>query len=499
MLRLHIPKDCEEINIVPSDEIIISDSNDSTEIKPIAYVSSTDENFQLHKLDFAKRIVEFKVKTNLNFSVSPFPRNFFVLTNEDSKKTIVSIQSSRCYDLQIETAEKPKETEIKKINSDIPLTTIDFAGQTFESRLIAENADCEITQNPDEIVVLHASDKEAFLYNLRTNLAKKSLCYGKNCLYLADGRTINSMGWWLRMYNPAANTIEMFINTDCLDLNFATMIGSDEVACRGTSECNTLFIFNTSDFKQPIKQNLMKYVIMHLTALGNNHLVVGGNNGEVELFERFGYSFMKTQTLSDELSQLKMAKINSSTKSSPQLTTVGTKSDTLVIVDNDFIKSTGLVTCWRMNDAGKLHNISSTAHQMRTGEICKLGNTDQFLLMGHVTRPLAFVVSLWNTELQSSFGNYTFRSSDLKILPDGRCILIKDKNLHLLQTSPFTMDSLQKYIDDSVPPALVRAGKNKGGGGLTGIILSYLFCPAKKSEEDKTAVNVISKQKRGMP
>src|SRR5579883_2203803 len=130
MLRFYLPHDCQ-IEKLPASEIPTPE--ESKESKPIAFVSSTDSNYQLYNVDSAKHIIEFKtLSTNLksNFAPSKVGLTFFVEGNK-----LISIHSPRWVDFRMEVI-LDCDAELKPLPS-----TIEMGDQVIQSNIIATNAD----------------------------------------------------------------------------------------------------------------------------------------------------------------------------------------------------------------------------------------------------------------------------------------------------------------------------------------------------------------------
>lgn len=506
MLRFHLPHDCD-IDILPESEIpALAESKES---KPIAFVSSTARDFQLYRLDSAKHIIEFKLlNQKLTPSLTPSKAGVTVFADENK---LICIHSPTWVDMRMEILCIGDDSKLLPLS--LAPSSVEMGDQIIQSNIIAKNANYWLTENPDLIFVTPRNTAERpYIYNLKTGLVKFTLLIEKPYFSLPDGRLLDMSNnftakfdpvsgnrsivkaeySWLKVFNPITNTAELFLNKYDIDLGFATMLGSDTLVCQdGFTTGKTLLVFNTSDLTKPTATIPLDKPCQNLKGLGNNHLIVNLGNNTFEVFERKENEFIKTQSISDALIQL------NTTNGIPEdslclMKVIGHKHDNLILFT--LFLSNNLISCWRINKDGRLQNTSSAIHTLTMiSNICDLGHFNQFIVVGK-TQGNKEAAMLWDTELQSCLYSCLDIKGFATFLSDGRCIIRKDYDIHLLDYTPFVADKLEKCIEDSVPKELASAGKNKNDKGLTGIILSYLFCPERKAvmgEEFKTDENVV--------
>lgn len=285
-----------------------------------------------------------------------------------------------------------------------------------------------LTPNPHEVLTEGPDDKFC-LWNIRTTkkepLPIRYREIVRSPFFLPDGRMLyvesksvtedDFLSSQKKVYDFKSG--ESAATTINYEFEKITMLSPDEIVY---VDAFRILLHKVSDLKKPAIELDVDFICQSVAALGKDHIVVCGWQGEVCVYQKQGANFIKVYDVTDEVSEIRKKPIDIDHGATRTLVakTLGAQRDTLILFEVG-IKQEGFISRWQWLD-GKLILQAQADHTLgyRTN-FYEHRDSNQFLLLDGP------VMTVWNEKLQSGVvehGQECIR--DMSPLPDGRWLLL---------------------------------------------------------------------------
>lgn len=245
--------------------------------------------------------------------------------------------------------------------------------------------------------------------------------------------------------------------------NEAVLLTSKIFACLAKNG-KAIHCYLVNNLRKPFCSIETQIACSSLTALGQNHLVVGGEKGEIIVFTRTGeMTFEKTDVI-------KMKGEICFVKS------LGKDRNILIVVegyDPEQVGSTMQISSWCLDEeTGRLVKKVARSYDISGCiDFAELEEREQFILVTRSTHDGKTIgISLWDKRLQAVAFDCKEKIWDVVGLTEGRAIILtSESKLKLLQFNQIEfLQDLKKQVEDSTP-------FHKDLGDFSKLIAEYAF------------------------
>lgn len=276
----------------------------------------------------------------------------------------------------------------------------------------------------DKIVIQSDDDKTLIVNVLTSEVIPLPIRYNDiyDVFFLPDGRmlyqemrttseehiVVNN-----KIYHP---DLDVSYNTQ-FDTETVVMLTPSQFACRNSKK-NSLCVYDVSKINKPVIQFPLpeSFYCCSIAPLGENHIVVGGSQGEILVFQKQKNTLVRVDEITAEVAVLRDKIKYKELFDRMTVKTIGNQRDILIVIGAG-LKGGGFVGRWQWQN-GKLKKQVHAFHNLKefNFNFCELRKSKQFLIINE-----ARGLTVWDEQLQSGVVKHDMNLiRDVSLLSDGR-------------------------------------------------------------------------------